>query len=158
VSFLSNIFDRFRGPVSDEDRHLEISDRLGDLVKKLKPLGEDDPVIGHTVASLSFLAILCGSEDKARLFLAASTIHRFASEALEQYAEPKPNPEEELRRLIEKGIDIACNALVRRDWTMATEGLAKLVFLDDLAKKVASGEEILKDHTQDEWADVIGDS
>lgn len=147
--------DYFRPKLSTEDRHLQISERLGIIAKELSRDG-DDEVVAHTAACLNFLAVLCGSEDKERLLYTARAANRWASEALEEYAEPEPKPEETLRRLIEKGIDIACGAMYCRNWTVATEGLAKLVFLDDLSKKVASGEEVLKERPETDWPDVIG--
>lgn len=142
--------------MSAEDRHLQISERLGAIAKDLS--GDDsDEVIAHTAACLNFLAVLCGSEDKERLLYAARAANRWASEALEEYAEPEPEPEETLRRLIESGIDIACGAMYCRNWKVATEGLAKLMFLDELSQKVASGEEVLKQQPETEWPDVVGD-
>lgn len=143
----------FQPELSSEERHLQISERLGAIARELA--NDDDEVSAHTAACLNFLAVLCGSEDKERLLYTARAANRWASEALEEYAEPEPKPEETLRRLIEKGIDIACGAMYCRNWEVATEGLAKLMFLDELASKVASGEEVLREQPSDNWPDVI---
>jgi hypothetical protein len=144
----------FKRELPPEEQRLQVSEQLGALAKEL---GVDSPdvVISDTAAILNFLAVLCGSGDGERLHDAGFITQRFATEALEQYAEPEPAPEETLRRLIERGIDIACGAMYARNWKVVSEGLAKLVFLDELAKKVASGEEVLRDRSQESWPDVI---
>jgi hypothetical protein len=144
----------FKPQLSAEEYHLQVSEQLGALAKKLSTDSKDE-VTRHTAACLNMLAVLCGTGDKERLFEAGHATSRLADEALKQYAEPEPVPEETLRRLIERGIDIACSAMYARNWKVVTEGLSKLILLDDLAKKVASGEEVLKKQTEDVWDDVI---
>ncbi len=146
----------FQRGTTPEDYHLQISDHLGALAKELK-VDNDDEVIAHVAACLNFLAVMCGTEDRDRLRETGDIAGRFANQALDQYATPEPEPEETLRRLTERGIDIACSAMRERNWVVVTEGVAKLIFLDDLSRKVASGEEVLKDRSQEEWADVIGE-
>jgi hypothetical protein len=139
-----------RHAASSEEYHLQVSEQLGALAKEFRVDNEDE-VISHVAACLNMLAVLCGTGDKERLLDTGRVATRLANEALEQYSKPEPAPEETLRRLIERGIDIACGAMYARNWKVAAEGLAKLVFLDDLAKKVASGEEVLKGRSQESW-------
>jgi hypothetical protein len=144
----------FKRESPPEKQRLQVSEQLGAIAKELR-VDNPDAVISDTAAILNFLAVLCGSGDGQRLHDAGFITQRLATEALEQYAEPEPAPEETLRRLIERGIDIACGAMYARNWEVASEGLAKLMFLDELAKKVASGEEVLRD-SQESWPDIIG--
>lgn len=153
---ITRIVNWFRVQRWHGEPHLQIAERLNALGKQVTSNADDDEIAHHVAACLNFLAVLCGTDDDTRLFDSGCILRRFSEEALEQFKTPEPEPEETLRRLTERGIDIACAAIRERKWEIATEGLAKIIYLDELSQKVASGEETLRKQPEVEWPDVVG--
>lgn len=145
---------RRKGQKCDDinERNIAVSDAIGALATAYKNV--DTEPLKRSVASLSFLAVLTGTGDNERLFYAAATLNRLATNALDEFSDPKPSdPQNELNRLIEKGVDILNRSIAERKWELAAEHLPKLIFLDELLARMKRGEVI----PLDTWPDVIGE-